>query len=97
LRVKEFQETIRRLYLDRDRKRGLEKTFMWLVEEVGELAEAIRKMDVEGAKDEIADVVAWTVSVANLIGVDVEKAIKEKYGSGVCPYCHSSPCRCKKK
>ena len=74
-----LQEAMRRAYLDRDRKRGLHATFVWLVEEVGELAEAILEGDREGMKEELADVLAWLVSVANLLGIDVEEAISAKY------------------
>ncbi|MCE4628895.1 MAG: nucleotide pyrophosphohydrolase [Desulfurococcales archaeon] len=71
---------MRKAYLERDRDRGLYKTFAWLVEEVGELAEALRTGDVDKIGEEIADVIAWTVSIANLLGIDVEEALKSKYG-----------------
>ncbi len=93
MEISEFQKLVRELYESRDRKRGLEKTTLWLVEEIGELAEAVRKGNVKLAREEIADVIAWTVSVANLMGIDVEEALKEKY-PGKCPRCNSYPCRC---
>ncbi|MEM4146820.1 MAG: nucleotide pyrophosphohydrolase, partial [Metallosphaera sp.] len=31
-------------------------------------------------EEELADVIAWTISVANLTGVNVEEALKKKYG-----------------
>jgi NTP pyrophosphatase (non-canonical NTP hydrolase) len=71
---------MRAAYYERDSKRGLFKTFAWLIEEVGELAEALIKGSSESIKEELADVIAWTLSVANLVGIDVEEAIKEKYG-----------------
>lgn len=80
LTVKCLAEAMRKAYLDRDRDRGLYKTFAWLVEEVGELAEALRTGDVDKIGEEIADVIAWTVSIANLLGIDVEEALKSKYG-----------------
>jgi len=79
MEVRCLQEAMRRAYLEKDRGRGLLATFAWLVEEVGELAEAIRRGDPEAAREEIADVIAWTVSIANLLGVDVEEALWEKY------------------
>jgi len=94
MEVSEFQKLIRNLYENRDRNRGLEKTALWLVEEVGELAEAVRKGDTNSAKEEIADVIAWTVSIANLMNIDVEEALKEKY-PGKCPRCNSYPCKCR--
>ncbi|WP_460124579.1 MazG nucleotide pyrophosphohydrolase domain-containing protein [Stetteria hydrogenophila] len=76
-----LQEAIRRAYYERDSARGLYATFAWFVEEVGELAEALLgKRDAEGVREEIADVLAWLLSIANLAGVDVEEAFKSKYG-----------------
>ncbi len=79
MRVACFQEAMRLAYLERDRERGLFRTFAWLVEEVGELAEALREGRREEAMEEIADVIAWTMSIANLLGIDVEEALRRKY------------------
>ncbi len=76
-----LQRVMRDLYLERDMERGLFRTFAWLVEEIGELAEALQKGDVELAREEIADVIAWTVSIANMLGIDVAEALEEKYPS----------------
>ena len=75
-----FQRAMRDSYYERDSSRGLFETFAWLVEEVGELAEALRSGDKASIMEEIADVIAWTVSIANLVGVDVEEALRVKYG-----------------
>jgi len=81
LSVRCVQAAIRRAYYDRDSARGLYATFAWFVEEVGELAEALLgKRDREGLEEEIADVLAWLLSIANLVGVDVWDAFKRKYG-----------------
>ncbi|MCC6046219.1 MAG: nucleotide pyrophosphohydrolase [Ignisphaera sp.] len=80
MKLKCVQEFIRSEYFDRDSRRGLYATFTWLVEEVGELAEALLSGNKESIEEEIADVLAWTISVANLVGVDVEKAFLKKYG-----------------
>ncbi|MEM1560000.1 MAG: MazG nucleotide pyrophosphohydrolase domain-containing protein [Ignisphaera sp.] len=74
-----LQEFIRREYYERDSKRGLYATFTWLVEEVGELAEAILSGNKDNIEEEIADVLAWTISIANLLNVDVINAFKKKY------------------
>ena len=74
-----FQKLIHERYYDRDSARGLHATFTWLVEEVGELANAILQMDLNNASEEIADVIAWTFSIANLLGIDVEEAVRRKY------------------
>jgi Predicted pyrophosphatase len=89
LRLKCIQEFIRSEYFDRDSRRGLFATFTWLVEEVGELAEALLSGDRESIEEELADVLAWTISVANLVGVDVEKVFLKKY-SGVSKCLESS-------
>lgn len=74
-----LQEAMRQAYLERDQERGLYATFTWLVEEVGELAEAILERNMESIREELADVLAWLLSVANLLGVDVEEAVAAKY------------------
>lgn len=88
-----FQAKIRALYGTRDEKRGLYETFAWLVEEVGELSRALRKSDRENLELEFADVVAWLVSVANLVDVDVAACVRKLYGGG-CPRCGKTPCDC---
>ena len=74
------QRAMREAFYERDDARGVHATFTWLVEEVGELAKAILEGDRERASEEIADVIAWTLSVANLLGIDVERALELKYG-----------------
>ncbi len=66
-------------YLEADEERGLYRTFTWLVEEVGELAEALQRMDRDRIEEEIADVIAWTISIANMLRIDAEKALRSKY------------------
>ncbi len=89
----EFQDRIRALYGSKDARRGVEGTFMWFMEEVGELSAALRA----GGKDELAlefaDVLAWLVTLANIAGVDLDKAVEAKYGKG-CPKCVRTPCIC---
>ena len=77
--IREAQEIIRRTYYERDKSRGLFSTFTWFVEEVGELAEALLKSDYKALNEEIADVFAWLLSIANLVGVDLDNAFKKKY------------------
>jgi NTP pyrophosphatase (non-canonical NTP hydrolase) len=91
MKISEFQKQIETLYLERDRERGLYRTFMWFSEEVGELARALhRDGDLEG---EFADCLAWLSTLASLAGVDLEKAACQKYPQR-CPKCESSPCSC---
>ncbi len=91
--IREFQELMRRLYYERDSKRGIERTFMWLVQEVGELSRAILRNDRENIEEEVADVLAWLASLCNLLDIDMEAAVMKKY-PGRCPKCGSIPCRC---
>ncbi|MGQ4891199.1 MAG: MazG nucleotide pyrophosphohydrolase domain-containing protein [Candidatus Njordarchaeia archaeon] len=79
LTLKEAQEIIKEKFFETDSKRGVLKTFLWLVEEIGELAEALRKEKREEIFEEIADVFAWTTSLANLLDIDLEEAFKSKY------------------
>jgi NTP pyrophosphatase (non-canonical NTP hydrolase) len=81
------------LYCERDNTRGSEQTFLWLIEEVGEMAEALRQRDVGSLNEEFADVLAWLFSLGNVLGVDLEDAFSKKY-DGVCPKCKNIPCGC---
>jgi NTP pyrophosphatase (non-canonical NTP hydrolase) len=76
----------------RDRARGIDGTFRRLVEEVGEVAKALRTGDRTGMALELSDLVAWTASVAALCDVDLDQALR-RYAKG-CPRCDASPCRC---
>ena len=91
--LSQLQEVIRTTYDGKDRRRGVEGTFMWFMEEVGELAAALRGGTDEERAAEFADVLAWLATLANIAGVDLEAAVQAKYGSG-CPGCHQSPCAC---
>lgn len=73
--------------------RGVEGTFIWFVEEVGELAEAIRKRDIDSIKNEVADVIAWLLSLTNVLEIDAETTFIDKYGNG-CPKCRKKLCDC---
>jgi NTP pyrophosphatase (non-canonical NTP hydrolase) len=92
MELRQFQDTIRRTFGDRDSTRGLDGTFRWMVEEVGELAKAIRSGNTAELTHELGDVLAWLVSVASLCGVDVEVAAS-RYAQG-CPACGQIPCTC---
>src|ERR1700722_12660658 len=89
----EFQQRIRELFGAKDASRGVEGTFMWFMEEVGELAAALRAGPREDLALEFADVLAWLVTLANIAGVDLDAAIEAKYGRG-CPKCVQTPCVC---
>ena len=92
----ELQTLIEQMYSDRDRERGVPATFMWFCEEVGELASALREGSSEELAAEFADVLAWLVTLANINGVDLTKALEAKYGAG-CPGCGGLVCTCDAK
>ena len=89
----EFQRLIRDMYLEKDLARGVSGTFMWLMEEVGELAAALREGSKEELALEFADVLAWLATIANVTGVDLQAAVLKKYGNG-CPGCGQMVCAC---
>jgi NTP pyrophosphatase (non-canonical NTP hydrolase) len=78
MQISEFQNWIKTRYYATDSARGTAATFMWFVEEVGELATALAGKDQVNKEEEFADVLAWLCTLANINGVDLEKAI-EKY------------------
>lgn len=91
--LREFQDLIRAMYHDKDASRGVEGTFMWLTEEIGELATALRSGTHDEQALEFADVLAWLVTIANVVGVDLDDAVRRKYGTG-CPGCGQFVCTC---
>lgn len=91
--LEELQTIIQQLYGAKDSRRGVEGTFMWFMQEVGELATALREGDATELRLEFADVLAWLATLANIAGVDLAAAVREKYGLG-CPGCGQAPCSC---
>ena len=89
----ELQRLIRDMYGAKDGERGVEGTFMWFMEEVGELSAALRGGTPQEQAAEFADVLAWLATLANIAGVDLEAAVRAKYGGG-CPGCGRTPCVC---
>jgi len=90
--IREFQELMKKMYIHRDVKRGPDRTMLWFISEVGELADALVKNNRLNIEDEAADVLAWLCSICNLLEVDLEQAVTRKYQK--CPLCKSLPCRC---
>jgi NTP pyrophosphatase (non-canonical NTP hydrolase) len=78
--ISEFQQLISKKYKKRDQERGIPATFMWFMEEVGELATSLVG-DEKNKAEEFADVFAWLCTLANISNVDLEEAC-EKYTSG---------------
>ncbi|MBM82569.1 MAG: nucleotide pyrophosphohydrolase [Planctomycetaceae bacterium] len=93
LTLSELQTLIETMYSSKDEARGLDGTFMWLMEEVGELAAALREGNSEELAKEFADVLAWLATIANVANIDLNQAVLEKYGNG-CPGCGQMICEC---
>jgi len=95
--LRDFQQLIDEMYSHKDRQRGSAGTFMWLMEEIGELAAAIAEnKDQTSKREEFADVMAWLVTLANVENIDLSEALHEKYGTG-CPGCGKMVCTCNEK
>ncbi len=86
LTVRDFQALIRDRYFPTDSARGTPGTFMWLSEEVGELATALQDNasgkeptaeQRENLVEEFADVLAWLMTLANINDVDMEQALSK--------------------
>ena len=95
--MSEFQALLKKLYLQKDLNRGIKSTYIWLIEEIGELATLLKAQELDKKKisEELADIIAWTISIANILNIDIEKAIVSKYPNK-CNKCNSSPCNCVK-
>ncbi len=93
LSIADLQKHIRTMYFEKDVLRGVDGTFMWLMEEIGELAAALRGDDRENLAEEFADVIAWLATIANVAQIDLNAALIAKYGNG-CPGCSRLECRC---
>lgn len=83
MHISEFQGLISRKYEQRDRERGIPRTFLWFIEEVGELATALAGQDQKNREEEFADVFAWLCTLANISDVDLEKACAKYTGDDV--------------
>jgi NTP pyrophosphatase (non-canonical NTP hydrolase) len=88
----DFQRLLADTYGSRDRARGLPASIAWLAEEVGELAQAVRKGTADDQARELADVLAWLTSIADQLGLSLSAAAA-RYAAG-CPRCGAVPCEC---
>jgi NTP pyrophosphatase (non-canonical NTP hydrolase) len=93
LTLSAVQRMILQMYGQKDAARGDAATFLWLTEEFGELATALRSGTRDELAAEMADVLAWLATLANIRGVELEEAFVRKYGRA-CPGCQSVPCVC---
>ena len=96
LTLDDFQQHIRDRYYQTDAARGTPATFLWFIEEVGELATALQKAAGQGGPtaggdnlaEEFADVLAWLCTLANINGIKLSDAVKQKYLKGEGPKGH---------
>jgi NTP pyrophosphatase (non-canonical NTP hydrolase) len=73
------QKHISDRYERADRARGSPATFLWFIEEVGELATAINGNDRANLSEEFADVFAWLCTLANINDINLTEAVRQKY------------------
>src|SRR5271166_6875548 len=93
LTLSALQQMILQMYGRKDAARGDAATFLWLTEEFGELATALRSGTRDELAAEMADVLAWLATLANIRGIELEEAVLRKYGQS-CPGCGAVPCVC---
>ena len=79
MNISEFQNVMKERFGEEDRRRGPYFLTVVLTSEVGELADAIKKNDRDGIREELADVMFCVVSLANVFDIDLEKEVVEKY------------------
>ena len=84
LTLDDVQQLIRDRYFATDSARGVPGTFMWLVEEVGELSSALMENapgqdptpeQRKNLEEEFADVLAWLTTLANIADVNLSDAM----------------------
>ena len=68
-----LQDLMDRTYGEQDRARGPAATIAWLTEELGELAQAVRKGSRQDQVHELGDVLAWLASLANQLGISLDE------------------------
>lgn len=96
LDLRTFQDHIATTFGPKDEARGIPGTFMYFMEEVGELSEALREPDKHDLEGEFADCLAWLTSLAHLADIDLAAVTQTKY-PGRCIRCDTSPCMCDSK
>ena len=92
MELSDLQRRMAEIYGEQDRARGVPATVAWLTEELGELAQAVRKGTPHDQLHELGDVLAWLASLAGQLGLSLEDAA-QRYASG-CPRCGATPCGC---
>jgi len=102
----DWQKMFWRIYGNVNRVQRMEQVGFHLMEESGEVAKEIRHMDDDKLEDEIADVFAWLVAIANKSDEIISKDLRSddikyfrlddiiyKRYEDKCPKCHGNPCK----
>ena len=92
MELSDLQRLMAATYGAQDRERGVPATVAWLTEELGELAQAVRKGSPQDQLHELGDVLAWLASLADQLGLSLDDAVA-RYADG-CPKCGAIPCTC---
>ena len=92
MHLDELQDLMVQTYGLRDTERGIAATIAWLTEELGELAQAVRKGTRQQQLHELGDVLAWLASLSGQLDLSMSEAVS-RYAAG-CPACGVSPCEC---
>lgn len=79
MEISEFQKLMKEKIGVEDREMGSLFLFSVLVEEIGELAKAIRCKNEELIGEELADVVFCVTSLANICNQELEPVLIQKY------------------
>ncbi len=101
--LKDWQDHLQKTYGEKNNAESINYIIERLLPETTELMveeqlikRQNRSMDeIElGYVRELADCLAWTIAVANRLGINLEEAVIKKYGNG-CRKCGESPCNCR--
>ena len=84
LTVRRYEEYLADVYKNRKSDQGL---FIKLVEEIGEVAEQI---SIRELAKELADVIHYTIAIAAVNDIDLEKVILDKDLSAAIKYNHKT-------
>ncbi len=76
MHLQELQDLMEELYGATDRDRGIPATVAWLAEELGELAQAVRKGTRDEQLHELGDVLAWLASLANQLDLQLDDSMQ---------------------
>ncbi len=101
--ILQWQELLDRMFGESNRQQGIQFCLLRLSSEVGEAAKIIRAAMADSSITvgerrkqcalELSDVLAWTFSVANVLGINLGEALLEIYG-GDCERCSKFLCDC---